>query len=385
MIASVKLATGAFSFLLCCVVPFSNANAIGSTAFIPVEHDDYIFNNMIDSSPFVVESHKLIFFPVPKVADTLWLMLLRRMMGSENWKSLDVDPLDGLVRLSDYSIEEATEMMNSPEYTRATFIRDPKDRFLSTFVDNVMSGDASIKQSCCPQGDDCLRKYRTISDFVTLIQTCDDNHWTPMSSWIDQKFIPTLNFVGHLETADTDARLLLEKIGAWESFGQSGWGEHGNEALFVSKDALTDVTASEISGSWDLMSKLLTPRIELILEQFYEVDYSIVEFGLDLKKIPFPVEITSSLGTNEVIANKNTFKKVHILMFETDETVEQEENSSLGFFLKTSEKAGIQTTTFGVGKSFTGWGDKYLYIREMLLSMSDDTLVVVSGCERRPT
>ncbi|KAI2501962.1 glycosyl transferase [Fragilaria crotonensis] len=69
-------------------------------------------------------------------------------------------------------------------------------------------------------------------------------------------------------------------------------------------------------------------------------------------------------------------------MFETDGTVEHKEHSSLGYFLKTSEKAAqkapIQTTTFGYGKSFTGWGDKYMYVIEMLNNMDEDTLVVVS-------
>ena len=133
------------SFLLCCSTSLSFTNAIDSSLYIPVEQDDPIYNNLIQSSPIVIESHKPIFFPVPKVADTIWLMLLRRMMGMENWNSLDGDSFDGIVRLSDFSVEQATEMMNSPEYTRATFLRDPEDRFLSTFlVDKIMNDDASI-------------------------------------------------------------------------------------------------------------------------------------------------------------------------------------------------------------------------------------------------
>ncbi|KAI2493564.1 sulfotransferase family [Fragilaria crotonensis] len=237
------------------------------------------------------------------------------------------------------------------EYTRATFVRDPKDRFLSTFLDKVMSGDASIKQACSLDSNEHLDR---------------------------QKVCPTLNFVGHLETAEADARSLLERIGAWEAFGSSGWGEHDNEAIFATKDKLTDVTSSELSGSWDLLSKLMTPRIESTLELFYEEDYSIREFGLPLKKIPFPVEMSSSLQSKKMFSNKQTFNKVHIIMFETSSTEQYEENSSLGFFLQTSERVGIETTTFGAGTSFKGWGDKYLHIRDILKEMSDDTLVVVS-------
>ena len=371
----------ATAFLLCCCCcfcQFSFANPNSPSSYTTVEEDDRTFNNEINSSPIVIESHKLIFFPVPKVADTLWLMLFRRMMGSGDWKSFDADSYDGVVRLSDYSVEQATEMMNSPEYTRAIFLRDPKDRFLSTFLDEIMSGDASIAQSCCPEGDNCLDTYKTMTDFATLIQTCDDKHWIPVSKWIDSKFFPTLNFVGHLENAELDARTLLELIGAWDSFGLSGWGEHGNEAIFEINDELTDATAIASFGSWDLMSKLFSPRLESTLELYYEEDYSIHELGLVLKKIQFPIESSSFIRLNEAQMEKKALTNIHIVMFETDETVTDDESSSLGYFLKTSRKAGIKTTTFGTGERFSGWGAKYVYLRELMQHMSDDTLVVVS-------
>ena len=348
------------------------------SSIIPVERDDLMFMKLIDSSPVVIESHKLIFFPIPKVADTLWLMLLRRMMGLHNWNSLDADSYDGLVRLSDFTYARATAMMNSPEYTRATFVRDPKDRFLAAFVDKVMSTDASVEYWCCPEGEKCLADYQTLRGFVSLIQICDNQHWTPMSSWIGAKFVPALNFIGHLETAEVDAKALLEKIGAWESFGASGWGEHGNETMFATNDKqLTDRTAPDSSGSWNLMSKLFTLRMESTVEIFYEADYGIQEFGLELKKIQYPAEKSRSLRVNQP-----TLKKVHIIIFETDETVEHQQNSSLAYFLQTSQKASkkapIETTTLGIGSHFGGWGDKYWYIRETLKNMTDDTLIVVS-------
>jgi hypothetical protein len=90
-----------------------------------------------------------------------------------------------------------------------------------------------------------LTSSRTVVLFSKISSWCITNHnvritkhhdvfrafglvRTPLSSWIDQKFVPSLNFVGHLETAQADVRSLLEKIGAWESFGQGGWGKHGD-------------------------------------------------------------------------------------------------------------------------------------------------------------
>ena len=325
MIANATWPSVATAFLLCCSIPLSNDINICSSAFIPLEQDDNIYNNMSDSSPIVIEQYKLIFFPVPKVADSIWLILLRRMMGSQTCKSFEINSFDGLVRLSDFSIEQATHKMNSPQYSRAIFLRDPKDRFLSTYLDQVLNYDASIEQSCCPEGESCLHKFQTVTDFATLIQTCNDKQWMPMSSWIDEKFIPKLNFVGHLENAEADARSLLERVGAWEPFGVSGWGKHGNESIFATKDKLTDLTASDTSDSWHLMSKLFTPNIESTLELYYEADYSIHEFGLPLIKIPFPIEISRIAA--------------HIIMFDTVDNLKYDENSSIGSVLETNNEA----------------------------------------------
>jgi hypothetical protein len=334
MIASLTSTAAAIAFLQCCSVPFTHGALITSSACIPVAQHDYskyIVNNKIDSSPIVIEKYKLIFFPVPKVADTLWLMLLRRMMGLETWKSPYVDSFDGLFRLSDFSIEQATDMMNSPQYTRAIFLRDPKDRFLSTYLDKVMSQDASIEHSCCPKRKCYHHKYQTVTDVATLIQTGNDKHWMPMSTSIDREFIPKLNFVGHLETAEADARSFLEKVGAWETVGVSGWGKHGNESISTTNDKFTDMTARETSESWHLMSKLFTPRIESTLEVYYGVDYSIDEFGLALIKIPFQVEISREY--------------VPIIMFETEGTLEHRMNSSIGELLNANKEAETVTCT----------------------------------------
>lgn len=130
MIAKLKSTFATVTYLLLCFfICFSNTNPIASSADTPLQGDDFIFNINVQSLAIVIESHKLVFFPVPTVADIMWVTLLRHMMGFENWMSLDVDPHDddddGFVRLSDSSREQATEMMSSPTYTRVSFLRDP--------------------------------------------------------------------------------------------------------------------------------------------------------------------------------------------------------------------------------------------------------------------
>jgi hypothetical protein len=107
----------------------------GKTKTIPVEPSDYIYQD-VWSAPIVIESHKLVFFQVAKVGTSMWKRLFRRMMGEPDWHdAMPHDPnTNGLKFLNQYSLQEATYMMNSPDYTRAIFVRDPKDRLLSAFL-----------------------------------------------------------------------------------------------------------------------------------------------------------------------------------------------------------------------------------------------------------
>ena len=73
------------------------------------------------------------FFTQRKIASKQRKRLFRRMMGHDDY--LTADPTDihtsGLRYLFDYSIEEALLMMTSDEWTRAIWVRDPKERAFS--------------------------------------------------------------------------------------------------------------------------------------------------------------------------------------------------------------------------------------------------------------
>ena len=128
-----------------------------------------------DSVPVVIESHKLIFFTVPKVGCTVFKHLFRRMMGYENWRTkYPHDPLNnGLKHLDRYSIKEVTIMMTSLDWTKSIFVRDPKERFLSAYLDKVKNKDGMyVKNHCC---SDCVPE--TMSGFLNLTKKCYDPHW----------------------------------------------------------------------------------------------------------------------------------------------------------------------------------------------------------------
>lgn len=106
-----------------------------------------------DGAPIVIESHKLVFFSIPKVGSTVWKQLFRRMEGYMDYL-VDQHPLphapkrNGLQYLYDYPPLQADFMLTDPTYTRAIFLRDPKERLLSAYLDKGRQ-NSYLHFHCC--------------------------------------------------------------------------------------------------------------------------------------------------------------------------------------------------------------------------------------------
>lgn len=92
----------------------------------------------MSTTPIVIEQYKLLFFTTEKIGSTVLKQLLRRMMGYTNYDYQGegiphVSPQNGLSYITDYDLEDATHMMMGGDWTRAMFVRDPKERALSAF------------------------------------------------------------------------------------------------------------------------------------------------------------------------------------------------------------------------------------------------------------
>ena len=261
--------------------------------WVQVQRWDFIYDTLEwDQAPVVVESHKLIFFTTAKVGCTVWKMLLKRMMGHDDWKmghlpnneKIHNPKKNRLTYLSHYNLTKATQMMNDPSYTRAIFVRDPKERLLSAYLDKVFDREGiQIKRHCCKDETNktaCWERFKPFSGFVDLAQHCPDNHWRPQSQRMERKYLHLLNFVGHLETAAEDAKRLLERIGAWEQYGASGWGANGDQSIFASKSDVGHVTANSSSISQSRMTRYYTSEIEQKVERWFSDDYKIPSFNL---------------------------------------------------------------------------------------------------------
>lgn len=264
-----------------------------------VKPGDFIYNlkpENWDAAPIVIPSHRLVFFTVPKVGCTVWKQLFRRMMGQEDWQSQDATlglphnpQTNQLLYLYNFSLDEASTMMTSPEWTRAIMVREPKQRFLSAFLDKAVSNDHQyIYSRCCPKHHALLEaKYcqdaeYSAAGFLRLAGMCDDQHWTPQHRRVDFKYWPYMDYVLHAETAAEDAKALLQGVGswneaeqtwtsAWDRYGRSGWGKYMNSSIFESQSpeaAGEHVTLSQFQH-W----KWLTPQIEMKVERFYQSDY----------------------------------------------------------------------------------------------------------------
>jgi hypothetical protein len=122
-----------------------------------LHRSDWIYSKSYgwDVAPIVIPEYNLLFFTIPKTGTTIFKQLFRRMMGFENWSLKDEDLVhsphrNGLKYLYHYSPTEANEMLTSPNWTRAIFVRDPKTRVLSAYLDKALHNHCDyVKRHCC--------------------------------------------------------------------------------------------------------------------------------------------------------------------------------------------------------------------------------------------
>jgi len=253
-------------------IPKSPTNAPLDHSQVRVKKDDFIYaQSEWDSSPVVLEEYKLIFFTIPKVACTVWKQLFRRMMGNKNWTLPAHNPkTNGLRYLHHYSLERATEFMTSPEYTRAIFVRDPKERFVSAFLDKVLNNGAFIQRKCCDEREkSCYANASaSLGGFLRLAKVCDENdHWGAQSERMEDKYWSYIDFVGNMDNVVEDSKRLLKRVNAWERFGKKGWGKFQEESIFQT------TTVNHATGAKNKMWRYDSLQLERDVEQFYHSDY----------------------------------------------------------------------------------------------------------------
>lgn len=253
---------------------------------------DIIYSRDWWEKPVVIEEYKLIFFTIPKVACTEWKLLFHRMMGypfklpqrGEIYRIQDPKH-NKLKTLDQYPLWQAQNMMNDPNYTKSIFVREPKERILSAFLNKFVQDKEYFRSKCCnihvmpkkEHRDECNDKMnkKDFTYFLAKTQHCHDPHWEPQTRVIDSKWWPKISFVGYMNNLEKDAKRLLQSlisrwdnVTAWDKVGKDGWGDNGNSSFMHRNQA------RHAQSARSLLLKYYTPALEKFVEDKWNVDWN---------------------------------------------------------------------------------------------------------------
>lgn len=249
--------------------------------------------NLWHENPIVVEEYKLVFFTIPKVGCTEWKHLFRRMMGlpdidlDKDFEALHDPHRNGLKYLKYYTPEQQTKILTSDEWTRAVFVREPKERVLSAFL-NKFVNDHMFHDACCHKGsqefrDDCLSRSSTddFSYFLKRTLDCPNPHWSAQATVLDPLWWEKMTFVGYMDNVVGDAEKLLKSIKskegttAWDDYGKTGWGKDGSYPFMV-RDL-----APHATNAHDKLRKYYNKCEEAFVEKHWDIEWDFDGYHFD--------------------------------------------------------------------------------------------------------
>lgn len=99
------------------------------------------------------------------------------------------------------------------------------------------------------------------------MKQCDDTHWRPQALRM-KRF--------SFDTIQDDTRRLLERIGAYEEYGRTGWGEGENKNSSIFERNI----AGHKTGSGNKMKNHYTPELEKFVMEYYQQDYDLEIFNI---------------------------------------------------------------------------------------------------------
>jgi hypothetical protein len=305
-------------------VGVSNEDTVISTNDTFVSNDDVLENEMLVTNhpeatesdiiyqqfyntPIVNDEYRLIYFHVGKIASSEFKRFLKRLNKDPEWCSnhcvrngLEYNncvhnrEANGLKYLAyDYSIEEVTQMMTSDEWTKAIFVRNPKPRLLSTFLDKAVAHKKTFEEYYCNivwkrwKGvDDAQYCYDHRMDFsffltvIAILQKKDDIHFQPVDSFVDKKWWPYINFIGYMDSLSADSKRLFKSIksgvdgvSAWERAGTTGWSPYHTCDGDEDEEFLQEKPSKHKTGAREHMMEYYTPELEKFVEKNWASDY----------------------------------------------------------------------------------------------------------------
>lgn len=228
------------------------------------------------SNIIVSEVTKLIYCPIPKVANSNWKYVIRKLEGMPDFANLshahNVNT-SNLRYLSDYSSEEAVELLKDKRYLKFLFVRDPYTRLASCYLDKFQNKEREYTQNeyrrflaaafgwRIARNTDVVQSARpSFARFVTAISTqrtrSMNAHWRPQTQLCGWGIMP-YDFVGRMERVQADAKLVLRRF--------------GNDAQFPSREEI----GFKGSGASDqaVVDDLYNVKLMFLVRLIYRHDF----------------------------------------------------------------------------------------------------------------
>lgn len=268
---------------------------------------DLIYNHSRNTVPFVNEEYNLVFFLTAKVASTEFVRFFARLEGNPNWCGTNIHhPQQHKLRfLNTYTLDEAHEIMTSPKWKKVIFVRHPKARLLSAFLDKAIQYSKRFTLEYCVaykrkggSYDQCVKEHEKFDFFLRKItQTLhEDVHWRTIYSRIDEKWWPYIDFIGNMDNLANDAKTFLSSIhsnidgvSAWDKIGTHGWSgakNNGNCTINIQSQLPflghgRDKSHTTGASAEEKMKRYYTPDLERFVERQYADDLNNPFFQFD--------------------------------------------------------------------------------------------------------
>lgn len=172
-----------------------------------------IKGNVEYRSPLIIERYKLILFRNMKSGSVYWRRLFT-LLQERSGKGVNES------FLCHFSDSYVIEKLKDPSWTIAAFVREPRERLLSSFLDTAISRATGNKgktiYEMCPNNTFQFKKDReSFRMFLELIQTCKDPHWESQVRAPDRLYKSIL--IGKMSDISQFTKDLLERIGEWNA------------------------------------------------------------------------------------------------------------------------------------------------------------------------
>lgn len=159
------------------------------------------------------------------------------------------------------------EILNSDQYYRFTFVRDPYKRVFSAYIDKIVGNTKNKTQILRYSGEDTsdLTKEISFEQFVLALSEIDptkmDRHWMPQNLITGAQYIDYA-FIGKIEKFNSDIEKVFQSLQMEIDDYYSYYAPHKNSSGVHIEDYLAD------QATLDLINRI------------YETDFSLFDYEM---------------------------------------------------------------------------------------------------------